>query len=147
MAVSSVPLTALSEDQRTQAHRSFTIIRPALEDGITQAQVSRTQNIPASTIRRWMKRYREKGLAGLADRSVRSDKGKSRRLPPDAITLIEGLALQKPPRSMATIHRQVTAIALEHGWKPPGYDRVRQIIKGLDPALVTFAHQGAAAYR
>lgn len=26
-------------------------------------------------------------------------------------------------------------------------DRVRHIIKGLDPALVTFAHQGAAAYR
>src|SRR5579859_3208984 len=147
MAVSSVPLTALSEDQRAQAHTRFTIIRPALEDGITQAQVARTHNIPASTVRRWVKRYREKGLAGLADAKVRSDKGKSRRLPPDAITLIEGLALQTPPRSMAAIHRQVTAIAQEQGWKPPSYDRVRQIIKGLDPALVTLAHQGAAAYR
>ena len=147
MAVSSVPLTALSEDQRAQAHTRFTIIRPALEDGITQAQVARTYNIPASTVRRWVKRYREKGLAGLADAKGRSDKGKSRRLPPDAITLIEGLALQKPPRSMAAIHRQVTAVALEQGWKPPSYDRVRHIIKGLDPALVTFAHQGAATYR
>jgi putative transposase len=143
----AVPLTALSEDQRAQAHTRFTIIRPALEDGITQAQVARTHNIPASTVRRWVKRYREKGLAGLADTKGRSDKGKSRRLPPDAITLIEGLALQKPPRSMAAIHRQVTAVALEQGWKPPSYDRVRHIIKGLDPALVTFAHQGAAMYR
>src|SRR6266481_4935227 len=83
MAVSSVPLTALSEDQRAQAHTRFTIIRPALEDGITQAQVARTHNIPASTIRRWVKRYREKGLAGLADAKARSDKGKSRRLPPE----------------------------------------------------------------
>ena len=147
MAVSSVPLTALSEDQRAQAHTRFTIIRPALEDGITQAQVARTHNIPASTIRRWVKRYREKGLAGLADAKARSDKGKSRRLPPDAITLIEGLALQKPPRSMAAIHRQVTTIAQEQGWKPPSYDRVRHIIKGLDPALVTLAHEGAAVYR
>jgi putative transposase len=48
---------------------------------------------------------------------------------------------------MAAIHRQVTDIAKEQGWKPPSYDRVRQIIKGLDPALVTLAHQGAAAYR
>jgi putative transposase len=80
MAVSSVPLTVLSEDQR--AHARFTIIHPALEDGITQAQVARTHKIPASTIRRWVKRYREKGLAGLADRSVRSDKGKSRSLSP-----------------------------------------------------------------
>ncbi len=77
----------------------------------------------------------------------RSDKGKSRRLPAEAITLIEGLALQTPPRSMATIHRQVSAIAKERGWTPPSYDRVRQIIKNLDPALVTMAHQGTAVYR
>lgn len=147
MTESPVPLTALSEDQRTQAHTRFTIIRPALEDGVTQAQVARTHNVPASTLKRWVKRYREHGLAGLADAKARSDKGKSRRLPPAAITLIEGLALQTPPRSMAAIHRQVTAIAKEQGWNPPSYDRVRHIIQGLDPALVTLAHQGAAAYR
>jgi putative transposase len=142
-----VPLTALSEAQRAQATQRFTIIRSALEDGVTQTQVASTHNLSVSTVRRWVKRYREKGLAGLADAKVRSDKGKSRRLSPNAITLIEGLALQTPPRSMAAIHRQVTAIALEQGWKPPGYDRVRQIIKDLDLALVTLAHQGAAAYR
>ena len=59
-----VPLTALSEDQRAQAHSRFTIIRPALEDGVTQAQVARTHTITASTIGRWVKRSREKGLAG-----------------------------------------------------------------------------------
>lgn len=98
-------------------------------------------------MQRWVKRYREKGLVGLADAKTRSDKGKSRRLPPDAIALVEGLALQTPPRSMAAIHRQVVTIAGEQGWKPPSYDRVRQIIKNLDPALVTLAHEGAAAYR
>jgi len=54
----------------------------------------------------WIKRYREKGLAGLAN-ATRSDKGKSRSLPKQAITLVEGLALQTPPRSAAAIHRQV----------------------------------------
>ncbi|MBO0778474.1 MAG: DDE-type integrase/transposase/recombinase [Ktedonobacteraceae bacterium] len=147
MAQSSIPLTALTEVQRAQAQTRFTIIRPALEDGVTAAQIARTQNIPAPTVRRWMKHYREKGLAGLAGAKARSDKGKSRRLPANAITLVEGLALQTPRRSMAAIHRQVVAIATEQGWKPPGYDRVRQIIKNLDPALVTLAHQGAAAYR
>jgi putative transposase len=142
-----VPLTALSEAQRAQATQRLTIIRSALEDGVTQTQVASTHNISVSTIRRWVKRYREKGLAGLADAKVRSDKGKSRRLPPDAISLIEGLALQKPQRSMAAIHRQVIAIAEEQGWKPPGYDRVRQIIKNIDPALLTLAHEGEAVYR
>src|SRR2546430_5070284 len=76
-----VPLTALSGDQRAQAHTRFTIIRPALEDGVTQAQVARTHDISKSTIQRWVKRYRKNGLAGLADAQVRSDKGKSLRLP------------------------------------------------------------------
>ena len=86
-------LTALSEAQRAQAQERFEIIRPTLEEGVTQAQVARTHQIPASTIQLWIKRYREKGLAGLAN-AARSDKGKSRRLPPDAVGLIEGLALQ-----------------------------------------------------
>ena len=59
MAEPPVPLTALSEDQRAQAHSRFTIIRPALEDGVTQAQVARTHNVSKSTIQRWVKRYRE----------------------------------------------------------------------------------------
>src|SRR5216684_4394806 len=99
-----------------------------------------------STVQRWIKSYREKGLAGLA-KAPRSDKGKSRSLPEQAITLVEGLALQTPPRSAAAIHRQVAEIAKEQGSNPPRYERVRLIIKSLDPALVTLAHQGAAAYR
>src|SRR5258708_9067035 len=146
MAQSSIPLTQLSEAQRAQAQKRFTIIRPALEDGVTQAQVARTHNIPASTVRRWMMHYRDKGLAGLADAASRSDKGKSRRLPPDAIPLIEGLALQPPRRSMAAIHRQVVTIAEEQGWKPPSYDRVRPIIKNIAPPPVTPPHHCSAAY-
>lgn len=146
MAQASLPLTALSEAQRAQALERFAIISPALEKKISQAQVARAHNLPPSTVQSWIKRYREGGLAGLANAS-RSDKGKSRRLPAQAITLIEGLALQIPPRSMAAIHRQVAEIAEKQGWKPPSYERVRQVIKNIDPALLTYAHQGAAAYR
>jgi len=142
----SPPLTSLSEAQRTQALERFALLRPALEGQISQTQLARDQQIPLSTIQRWIKQYREKGLAGLAN-TRRSDKGKSRRLSAEAITLIEGLALQTPPRSMAAIHRQVSVIAQERGWNIPSYDNVRQVIKGLDPALVTLAHQGEAAYR
>jgi putative transposase len=146
MPETSLLLTALSEAQRAQALERFTIIRPALDKEITQAQIARTHQLPPSTVQLWVKRYREKGLAGLAN-ATRSDKGRSRRLPEQAIQLVEGLALQTPPRSAATIHRQVSAIALEQGWKPPSYERVRQIIKQLAPPLVTLAHKGAAAYR
>jgi putative transposase len=70
----------------------------------------------------------------------------SRLLPAEAVTLIEGLALQPPPRSIAAIHRQVCPIAKAQGWNVPSYDSVYRIIKKLDPALLTLAHQGAAAY-
>jgi putative transposase len=147
MTASVIPLTALSEAQRTQALERFAIIRPALEDGVTQAQVARSHQIAPSTVQQWIKRYREKGLCGLANNVARSDKGKSRRLPTEAIQLIEGLALQTPPRSAASIHRQVSTIAKEQGWPAPSYHRVYTTIKQLDPALLTLAHQGAAAYR
>jgi putative transposase len=75
MAEALFPFTALSEAQRAQALERFTIIHSALEEGITQAQVARTHRLPPSTVQRWVKRYREKGLASLAD-TVRSDKGK-----------------------------------------------------------------------
>jgi putative transposase len=146
MGQTTVPLTALSEAQRAQALERLEIIHPALEKKVSQAQIARTHELPPSTIQLWVKRYREKGLAGLAP-SPRSDKGKSRSLPDQAITLVEGLALQRPPRSAAAIHRQVVEIAKDQGWKPPSYERVRQIIKSLEPALVTLAHEGAAAYR
>ena len=145
-AEASSSLTSLSEAQRAQAFERFALLRPALEGQVSQTQLARQQQIPLSTIQRWIKQYRDKGLAGLAN-TRRSDKGKSRRLPAEAITLIEGLALQTPPRSMAAIHRQICAIAKEQGWTPPSYGRVRQIIKDLDPALLTMAHQRAAAYR
>src|SRR6266487_4244627 len=147
MTASVIPLTALSEAQRAQAFQRFAIIRPALEEGVSQAQVARTRKLAPSTVQLWIKRYREKGFTGLANHTARSDKGKSRRLPETAIRLIEGLALQTPPRSAAAIHRQVVEIGRRQGWKPLSYERVRQIIKQLDPALVTLAHQGAAAYR
>jgi len=134
MKEQSVPLAALSEDQRTQAYTRFTIIRPTLEDGVSQAHVAHIHNVPASTVQRWVRHYREKGIAGLAD-AERSDKGTSRRFPPDAIALVEGLALQAPPRSVAAIHRQVTAIAREQGWSPPSYARIRQIIQSFVPSI------------
>jgi putative transposase len=117
VANASSPLTSLSEAQRTQALDRFALLRPALEGEISQSQLAREQHISLSTIQRWIKQYREKGLAGLAN-ARRKDKGKSRRLPAEAITLIEGLALQTPPRSMAAIHRQVVEIAEKQGWKP-----------------------------
>jgi putative transposase len=93
-----------------------------------------------------MSQYRQHGLVGLA-RPERSDRSSRRGLEAPLVHLIEGLALQKPKRSAAAIHRQVSKIAAEQGWKPPSYCRVYDITHHLDPALVTLAQEGAKVYR
>ena len=73
MAKASVPLTSLSEEQRAQAYARFEILRPALEDGVSQAQIARLHQLSKSTVQRWVARYREQGLAGLAQTARKED--------------------------------------------------------------------------
>jgi putative transposase len=123
---SPLPAT-LSEAQRVQALERFAILRPALEEGVPQTQIARMHDLSLSTVQRWIKRYRERGLVGLAHQE-RSDRGKPRAMPSELVQLIEGLALLTPPRSVTAIHRQVVEVAKQHGWKPPSYSRVYQLV-------------------
>ena len=75
----------------------------------------------------------------------RADQGRS-RLPEPLRLLIEGLALRKPAASAAHVHRQVTEVAEREGWAVPSYATVYAIIRDLDPALVTLAHEGSKRY-
>ncbi|MEV5892414.1 ATP-binding protein [Nonomuraea fuscirosea] len=83
--------------------------------------------------------------AGLA-RRPRHDAGR-RRMPQDLQLLIEGLALQRPPPSVATIHRQATAVAAEQGRPTPSYATTYAVVCALHPALTTLAQDGTRGYR
>jgi putative transposase len=61
--------------------------------------------------------------------------------------LIEGMALRKPRLSIAAIHRKVVGIATSQKWSPPSYGTVYGIVRDLDPAMVTLALDGHAAFR
>ncbi len=139
-------LSALSETEREQALSRFHLIRSFLEDGVPLTHIAREQKLPLGTLRRWVRRYRAQGLAGLV-RPARSDKGKKRAVTSEIQSLIEGLALQKPQRTIANIQREVTRIAKEQGWRIPSYSTVERIVQQLDPALMTLAHEGSNVYR
>ena len=66
--------------------------------------------------------------------------------PPPLAQLVEALALQQPAPSVATIHRKVAALATTRGLHVPSYDVVHDIVRQLDPALVTLAHAGSKVY-
>jgi putative transposase len=109
------------------------------------ARTARAAGVAERTAQRWLAAYRRDGLVGLA-RRPRADRGR-RRLPDELLLLIEGLALRRPPPSVAAIHRQAAQVARGCGWPVPSYSRVYGIVRGLDPALVTLAQQGSKRYR
>jgi putative transposase len=137
--------TDLTEEQRQLAMERFDALRPHIEDDASLAHAARQAGISVRTAERWLARYRQVGLAGLA-RSIRSD-AEARRLPDDLLTVIEGMGLKKPRASAAAIHRRVSSLASAQGWAIPSYSTVYAILADLDPAMVALAHEGASAFR
>ena len=138
-------LAGIDESRRAEAMGRFEVIRPAIEDGVPLAACVAGAGVPLRTAQRWLARYRRGGLVGLA-RQVRGDAGR-RRMPSQIVDLVEGLALRRPRLSAAAIHRQVAALAVERGWAVPSYATVHAILHDLDPAMVTLAQDGSAAWR
>jgi putative transposase len=147
MNVSDEPsaLTDLSDTERAQALTRFEIVQPFFEGQTSLTAIAQHQAISLRTLQRWVTRYRKDGLAGLV-RKGRTDCGQH-RLEPEVQRVIEGLALQKAKPSAAAIHRQVAALAPQHGWQVPSYSCVYAIVHDLDPRLVMLAHEGSKAYQ
>jgi putative transposase len=138
-------LVSFSEEARQAALERFHMIQPHLEQGKRLRDISRDASIPYRTVQRWVAQYRRLGLSGLV-RKTRNDQGARRGLSTSIQHLIEGLALQKPPLSIAALYRQVERFAQEQNESPPSYSRVYDIVRRLPPDLVTLAHQGSKTY-
>ncbi len=139
-------MNSLSEPQRSKALERYQILQPFLEGRCTLPQAIEPHGLPVRTARRWVSRYRTMGLTGLV-RASRRDKGIRKILSDKEIQLIEGLALQKPPPTKATIFRRVQDWAKQENQSCPSYTTVSNIIDGLDPGLMTLAHKGTKAYK
>ncbi|CAL8975472.1 hypothetical protein TESS_TESS_02840 [Tessaracoccus sp. O5.2] len=97
------------------ARARWRILRLHVEDQVPLARLARETDVGLRTLERWHARYRADGYAGLETAS-RADTG-SRRLPPDLVHLIEGLALSKPRPAIAVATAKSPASA------PPGSGR------------------------
>ena len=126
----SPPVVTLTEAQRQEAMARFAVLQPHLDEDVPLARVAREARVPLRTAERWLARYRQRGLAGLA-RPVRRDAA-IYRLPADLVTLLEGLGLTKPRASAAAIHRRVRDVAIAHGWQG---DRILSPCNDVDRRL------------
>jgi len=132
-------------DRQDRAADRLSLLHVHLHDGVPLASAARDAGVPIRTARRWLARFRDAGPVGLATKP-RSDAG-ARRIRRELVELIEGLAFTKPRRSAAAIHRRAAAVARERGWRAPSPSTVHAIMAGLDPAALTLAHEGEAAFR
>jgi putative transposase len=48
---------------------------------------------------------------------------------------------------MANIHRETVRISRERNWTPPSYSTIQRIVRQIDPALTTLAHEGSKPYQ
>ncbi|NJN48065.1 MAG: DDE-type integrase/transposase/recombinase [Candidatus Competibacteraceae bacterium] len=138
-------LSGLNTNQREKAMARFAVLKPHIDEQVPLSEVARDTNTPARTAQRWLSRYRHGGLAALA-RSTRSDAG-HHKLPAGVVQLIEGMALRKPRLTIAAIHRKIVSISTSQKWSPPSYGTIYGIVRNLDPAMVTLAQDGHAAFR
>ncbi|HAU3594268.1 TPA: DDE-type integrase/transposase/recombinase [Legionella pneumophila] len=128
------------------AFEKFKIIQPYLEDKITLASIAKNTRISIRTLHRWIKQYKENGLEGLKLK-IRNDKGSYRELSENLAQVIEGLALQKPKRTVAAIHRQIVRYAQDNRLPIPSYAIVSKIINNISPDLISLAHDGIKPYQ
>ncbi len=139
-------LTELPEPERQQALERFHRLRPHLEYNAPLAPIARDAKVTLRTAQRWVRRYRERGLAGLA-RVDRNDRGRRRSVHDELRELAEGLALQRPPLGPTAIHRELCRIAQERGHRPPRLSTVYNVVRSLPDALKTLALDGDKRYR
>ncbi len=129
----------------TEVAMRMAVLRPYLIDNVPLTKVAVDAAISIRTVRRWIARYRLSGPAGLM-RPMRPEAG-TRTFPKEMVELIEGMALLKPPSSIAAIHRRIVILAAEQGWRKPSYGSVRSIVREIDPAMLTLAHESSAVFR
>ena len=128
------------------AIEKYRIIDPILRAEVTMVEVSAEFGIPTRTLRYWKKQFLDQGLSGL-ERKIRSDRGQYRRISDELLQLTQAMVLQKPALTITTIHQKIKTLAERQSINPPAYGTIYQIVKRLDPALVTLAHQGSKAYQ
>lgn len=138
-------LSAIPAALRESALARFELLRPHLEGTRSLRAVASEASIPYRTAVRWASSYRKVGLTALARKS-RTDQGSRRLASTRLIEAIEGLALERPPLPMSSIHRQAGAIAEALHERTPSYAVVRRIIRSLPAGLLMLAHRGNKAY-
>jgi putative transposase len=138
-------LATMSAIERKLALERFRLLEPHLQNGRELRSVSEGSGVTFRTLQRWVANYKRQGLAGLV-RKERTDVGERRTTSPRMREAIEGLALEKPPLPLSSVHRQAKQFAQMIGEPAPTYWIVRDIVRSLPSDLRTLAQHGSRRF-
>src|SRR5271157_5451435 len=122
----------------------YKIIQPIIDREVTALEIEKKVDIPARTLLNWVKQFKTDGYKGL-ERKSRSDNGNLRSISKDVAEIVRAFALQKPPLLISAIYRNVAIIAKRESFQMPSYDTIYNIVKDINPKLVTLAIEGSKA--
>ena len=134
-------LAELSAEERAIAQERFQLLESHLTGNRDLRSVAECTGVSFRTLQRWVAGYKRNGLPGLL-RKERVDRGGRRTISPRLREAVEGLALEKPPLPLSSVHRQVCQFAEIIGEPPPSYWVVRDIALSLPKDLQTLAQRG-----
>jgi putative transposase len=139
-------LADIAPEERERAWQRYQVLSPYLHEHVPLAEVARAHHLPLKTVQRWVRRYREEQLVGLARRR-RSDRGVRRRIPPECEQVIQGMALLSPGCSIAQMHREIMVLAKQRGWPEISYESVYGVVRAIPAALRVLAQEGTRVYQ
>jgi putative transposase len=134
----------MSAIERKLALERFRLLEPHLQNGRELRSVSEGSGVTFRTLQRWVANYKRQGLAGLV-RKERTDVGERRTVSPRLREAIEGLALEKPPLPLSSVHRQAKQFAQMIGEPSPSYWIVRVTSCAVCRMTSEFSHSMAPA--
>ncbi|MGY3238271.1 transposase InsO family protein [Bradyrhizobium sp. USDA 4472] len=105
------------------------MVRSVVEGGLSQAGAADLFNTTPKTVAKWVKRFRENGVAGLLDRSSRPHSSPSQTLPATC-TAIEALRRQRHTGQQIAIEVKVSPATVSRVLRRLGLNRIRD----LEPA-------------
>ncbi len=138
------PMTITLSDGRTiDTERAWADYLGEQYLGEQNAATGKPKKCPGRTIFRWVRRFRQFGLAGLAD-GIRADKGKSRwfvKRPEQAV-----FAQRKYFNERLSVQLTCEALEREFADDVPSYDTVREFLNAQPRPLAIMAREGEAEY-
>ena len=106
--IESTSLNIHDKDKWSAAYKKYSLIQPFFEDEVQLTVLAKKHGIPLRTAKRWVKNYRESGIAGLLAKG-RNPYGV--RVSEKLQKIIEGMALRTPRLSIAAIQRAIKPAA------------------------------------